>query len=157
MQDPNPGQSASGVRIAVLAGFVVALMGCGIAGVIAFAEGGELPSFIEDSLDVIVRALPDNVGWVELIGWFLVAEGAFWLLAAAVYMAVKLPGIEDGLEAEALRERLRANLSTAENAAAREDLGNLKTKVVKRAFTFAAMGAGSWFFAWILLGGVFNF
>jgi hypothetical protein len=157
MQDPNPRQSASGVRIAVLAGAVVALLGCGVAGLIAFAGGGELPSLIEDSLDVIVRALPENIGWVELIGWFLVAEGAFWLLAAAVNMALKLPGIEHGPEAEALRERLRANLSAADNAAARDELDNLKTKVIKRAFTFAAMGAGSLLFAWILMGGVFNF
>lgn len=157
MQDPNFDHKSSIPRIALVVAGALASFGCAIAAVFMTADGGGMPSFIEDGLDLVVMALPQDFDIFDAVGWFLLLEGAVWLLGTGVYLAVKLPGIEVGPEAEALRQRLRANISAAENAAAQAELDNLKAKVVKRGLTFAFGGLVSWFFAWILLGGVFNF
>ena len=157
MQDRDYASQPPKTRILVAAIAAVVVLGIGVLGVLLAASGGELPSLIEDGLDLIVMALPEDFGVQEAIAWFLIIEGALWLLAAAVYTAIKLPGIEAGPEAEVLRQRLRANLSAAENAAAHAELANMKANAIKRAITLAAGGLVSWFFAWVLLAGFFEF
>lgn len=107
MQDPNFDHQPANVRIVAVVSAALVVFGCAIAGFFMTAEGSGMPSFLEDFLDVLVMAWPEGFTIQQGIGWFLIVEGAVWLLGAGVYLAVKLPGIEDGPEAEALRQLSR--------------------------------------------------
>ena len=58
MHDPNFDHQPANVRIVAVVSGALVVFGCAIAGFFMTAEGGQLPSFLEDFLDLLVMAWP---------------------------------------------------------------------------------------------------